>query len=65
MKMKNEKRYKIICPSCGRVQYACKSILQKMGLSVGYAACFYCNEMMQLIYCYETDSMTAEELKID
>lgn len=28
------KRYQIICPYCGKVQYACKSILQEMGLQM-------------------------------
>ena len=34
------KRYEIICPYCGMVQYACKSIAQEEGLAnLGHGVC--------------------------
>ena len=29
------KRYEIICPHCGKVQYACKSIFHEWGVEDG------------------------------
>lgn len=45
MKMKNKKRYKIICPYCKRTQYTCKNIQKELGPLIGCAACFYYNEI--------------------
>ena len=30
----SRKRYKIICPYCGKEQYACKSIAHELGIPV-------------------------------
>lgn len=54
------KRYEIICPYCGKVQYACKSIAHEMGLSdLGSGTCLGCKGLMKLIYEPETDTMKA------
>ena len=57
----NRKRYKITCPYCGRVQYACKSIAHAMGLSnMGHGTCLVCRRPMNLIFDCEKEEMTAE-----
>lgn len=45
------KRYKVICPHCGKVQYCCKSILHEMGVeNGGYGRCLECGNHMRLIF---------------
>ena len=56
------KRYKITCPYCGKVQYACKSIAHELGMEqVGYGHCLECRGIMHLIFNYESQSMRAEK----
>ncbi len=56
------KRYEIICPYCGKVQYACKSILHEMGVEDGgYGKCLDCGERMRLIFSEESQDMKAEK----
>ena len=58
------KRYKIICPYCGRVQYAAKSVFHELGVSrAGHGVCLKCTGEMRLVFHGETDSMAAEEWK--
>ena len=58
------KRYRIICPYCGRVQYACKSMLHEMGYNeAGCGICMECRKFMKLAYSPESDTMTAGEWK--
>lgn len=61
----NRMRYKIICPCCGSVQYACKSIFQEMGLrNAGRGGCLECKEPMKLIYNPEADTMQADKWEL-
>ncbi len=56
------KRYQIICPYCGKVQYACKSMLHEMGYNeAGHGTCMECKGFMKLIYNPKSDTMTAKE----
>lgn len=56
------KRYKIICPYCGKVQYACKSIFRETGnYDLGHGTCIKCDGMMRLVYDPEYDTMEAGE----
>lgn len=58
----NRKRYKIICPHCQKVQYACKSILHEMGMyDAGHGTCLECKNLMRLRYNPETETMQAEK----
>ena len=58
----NQKRYKITCPHCGKIQYACKSILHIWGMyDLGHGICLGCNKLVRLIYNPETDEMRAEK----
>lgn len=58
----NRKRYKIICPYCGKVQYACKSIAHEMGMSdIGHGTCLSCKGFMRLIFNEETQEMKAKQ----
>lgn len=56
------KRYQIICPYCGKVQYACKSMLHEMGYNeAGYGTCIGCKGFMKLVYNPKSDTMTARK----
>ena len=60
-----EKRYKIICPVCKKVQYACKSIAHRMGLyDLGHATCLGCKSSMRLVFDPENQTMKAKEWEI-
>ncbi len=55
------KRYQIICPYCGKVQYVCKSFLHELGVEdAGHGTCLNCSGFMKLIYNQSADTMTAE-----
>ncbi len=61
----SRKRYKIICPYCGRVQYACKSIFHEMGIyDAGHGSCLDCKKPMGLAYNPETDTMQADKWEL-
>ncbi len=61
----NRKRYKIICPYCGKVQYACKSIMHELGIEdAGHGGCLECKGFMKLLYNAESDTMTAEKWEV-
>lgn len=61
----SRKRYKIICPYCGRVQYACKSIFHEMGLyDAGHGTCLECKGSMRLEYNPEADTMQADKWEL-
>lgn len=56
------KRYEIICPYCGKVQYACKSIAQEEGIADwGSGTCLGCKGSMHLIFNEDAQSMRAEK----
>ena len=56
----NGKSYKIICPGCGKVQYACKSLGHKLGiLDAGYGECLECALSLKIVYDPDKDDMTA------
>ncbi len=58
--MKN-KRYEIICPYCGKVQYACLSILHTWGIADGgRGKCLGCKKIMTLVFDYEAGTMIAQ-----
>lgn len=62
-KKDTRKRYKTICPWCGEVQYACKSIGQSIGLALfGFGICLECNKSMNLIYDESNDIMRTEKI---
>lgn len=58
----DRKRYEIICPHCGEMQYVCKSILHELGVSRGgYASCLKCGGKMNLVFDYGSETMTAKK----
>lgn len=58
------KRYQIICPYCGKLQYAEKSIFHELGMSeAGHGVCLKCIGAMRLVFHEQTDTMTAEKWK--
>lgn len=59
------KRFEIVCPYCGKVQYACKSLAHEWGITdAGHGNCLECGRFMKLIYNQGNDSMTAEKWEI-
>lgn len=45
------KRYEISCPHCGKVQYACLSIIHTWGVADGgHGSCMDCKESMRLVF---------------
>lgn len=55
------KRYEIICPYCGKVQYACLSILHTWGIADGGRGnCSDCKKTMTLVFDYDAETMTAK-----
>ena len=59
------KRYEITCPYCGKVQYACKSILHEMGIEDGgRGKCLSCGGAMCLIFNEELQEMKADRWQI-
>ena len=60
------KRYEIICPYCGNVQYACKSILHEMGIEDGgRGKCLDCGKHMRLIFDGESQNMRSEKWQME
>lgn len=60
------KRYEIMCPYCGRVQYACKSILHEMGIEDGgHGICLACEKNMRLIFNENEQIMKAEKWEFE
>lgn len=62
--VEDRKRHKIVCPNCGKTQYACKSIFQEIGIDAGCGRCLECNGFMKLVYDADKDVMIAEMEKI-
>lgn len=59
--MDTSKRHKVICPYCGKVQYACLSILHTWGIANGgRGTCLSCKKTMTLEFDYEAETMTAK-----
>lgn len=55
------KRYEIICPHCGKVQYACLSILHTWGVTDGgRGTCTECKKSMKLVFDFSAEIMTAK-----
>lgn len=59
--MDEQKRYRITCPYCGKVQYACKSMCQEAGINAGHGTCQYCYASMKLVFDYDRDTMESEK----
>jgi len=60
-----KKRYEIICPYCGKTQYACISILHTWGIADGgHGTCLDCKRSMRLIFDYKAETMTAEKWEV-
>lgn len=57
MIMDEQKRYRITCPYCRKIQYACKSMCQEMGINVGHGICQYCYDTIKLTFDYGRDVM--------
>lgn len=56
------KRYEITCPHCGKIQYACKSILHEWGIAEGgHGTCLECKGLMRLILHEKEQIMRAEK----
>lgn len=55
------KRYRITCPYCGKIQYTCLSIAHMWGIANGgRGICLECKKAMTLVFDYEAELMTAK-----
>ena len=58
----NRPRYKVECPSCGKVMYVCKSIGQEMGMfDFGGGKCINCNLRLNFTFNPNKEEMAAME----
>ncbi len=61
----NRKRYKCVCPICGEVFWACKSIFQESYAmhEFGAASCIKCKTFLRLTYHPESNTMSTARYK--
>lgn len=53
-------RYPVICPSCKKTIYVCKSIFHELGMNeFGGGNCIHCGTHLHLSFAVETQSMKA------
>lgn len=60
MKETAEKRYKGICPRCGKEMYICKSIAMFSGINTGTGTCIGCGLFMHIKFNQERQEMDLE-----
>lgn len=44
------KRYKGVCPVCGKENWICKSIAMEMGINTGHGACLGCKTFLHITF---------------
>ena len=59
-----EKRYKVVCPTCGKESYACKSLMMVTGMAnAGWAGCPGCGQGMAMTFNEEKQEFDAEKVE--
>ena len=51
------KRYKGVCPVCGKENWICKSIEMEMGINTGHGACLGCKTFLHITFNPERQEM--------
>ena len=58
-----DKRYKGVCPVCGKIMWFCKSVLMEMGVNTGSGACLGCNTFLHVTFNSEHQEMDLERFE--
>lgn len=56
----SRKRYKGICPVCGKELYICKSLAMLMGINTGHGSCLECGTFLHMEFNEERQEMDLE-----
>lgn len=56
----NRRRYKGICPICGKENWICMSIAMQMGINSGHGSCLGCGTFMHIQFNEERQEMDLE-----
>lgn len=59
----NRKRYKGVCPVCGKENWICKSIAMEMGINTGHGACLGCKTFLHITFNPERQEMDLERFE--
>ncbi|MCR3759354.1 hypothetical protein KYB31_10180 [Clostridium felsineum] len=60
--MENRERFKAMCNECGHTFYACKSIVQEIGiLDAGHGSCHKCRTFLNLTFDENSNEMKTME----
>ncbi len=59
----DEKRYKGICPVCGKELWICKSVAMQIGWNVGTGICTGCKTLLCIEYNPERQEMDLMEVE--
>lgn len=59
----NRKRYKGVCPVCGKENWICKSIAMEMGINTGHGACLGCKTFLHITFNPERQEMDLEKFE--
>lgn len=57
------KRYKGVCPVCGKENWICKSIAMEMGINTGHGACLGCKTFLHITFNPERQEMELERFE--
>lgn len=57
------KRYKGVCPVCGKENWICKSIAMEMGINTGHGSCLGCHTFMHIKFNPERQEMDLERFE--
>lgn len=61
--MEKAKRYKGICPTCGKAMWIRKSVFMEMGANVGSGTCPNCETFLHIIFNPEREEMDLERFE--
>ena len=56
----SRKRYKGICPVCGKELYICKSLAMLIGINTGHGCCLGCKEFLHMEFNEQRQEMDLE-----
>lgn len=56
----DRRRYKGICPICGKENWICMSIAMEMGIDIGHGSCLGCGTFMHIQFNAERQEMNLE-----
>lgn len=57
------KRYKGVCPVCGKENWICKSIAMEMGINSGHGSCLRCKTFLHIAFNPERQEMDLERFE--